>query len=47
MTELHNLLAKQIHKLQLDKYLAENELKPLFLAISNSYKTYEKANQIT
>ena len=47
MTELHNLLVKQIHKLELDKYMADDELKPLFLAISNSYKTYEKANQIT
>ena len=47
MTELHNLLVKQIHKLELDKYMADDELKPLFLSISNSYKTYEKANQIT
>jgi signal transduction histidine kinase/CheY-like chemotaxis protein len=47
MTELHNLLKKQINKLHLDKYLTENELQPLFLAISNSYKTFEKANQIT
>ena len=45
--EFHNLLNKQIKKLLPEKYQEDLIIQDFLECVSNSYKTFERSNQIT